>query len=761
MGGLLLLVLPSVAVAESPAEIRRLVALMTTGALLGGALAMCLPVRGNLRIALMAPAALVCAYLFVWILLVATNVSHGARMVALEQVPLAALALALGVMLFAFGARLEISEAHRPASVAAFVIAACGLVPVAYVLSSGTATAWLPDAFAVWVPGATALIVASVGAALLVDSGVGRIVRRGVERVETLPSRAFVTIGAVLALALAIFVAAWVFGLRPRSSDEIAQLWHARILTHGRLALPTDANPEFFAVDNVVDRGGWYSQFPIGGPLILAVGVLTHLAWLVNPVLLALAVVHLHGFARVAYGERFARWAALLFVLAPLVLLMSGTYMNHVPALWLTCLALHSYARWSTSDDLPDIRRAAALLGAAVAGLATVRPYDALIVALVIGVAQLRVISLHAERRRSLLVQLVAGIPFVLFVFWANWRTTGNPLRFGYDVMYGAGHSPGFHIDPYGQPFTPLRGFVYATSYLFQLNLLLFEWAMPALAIVVCALFFVRRSDGRGRWDMLLVALLITQVVAYGMYWHNGEFLGPRFLFSVTPAVVLLAARAPMLAAMRWKGTMRRTWLALLPLATLGAWLPLPITSGAIARLRYYRAQQKHYAPDPFALAARDTAARLLVFVDVGITQRTARRLWALGVPRAAATTLISRGNACTLIPAIELEETRAADTTGRVQRLRLAAARNTTDTTTSRLCQERVQRERGAALDYGTFLLRNEIGGDGHLTGRIIWAADLGDRNEELRTRFADRKWYRLTGTVQGTVTHLSLRPY
>jgi hypothetical protein len=41
--------------------------------------------------------------------------------------------------------------------------------------------------------------------------------------------------------------------------------------------------------------------------------------------------------------------------------------------------------------------------------------------------------------------------------------------------------------------------------------------------------------------------------------------------------------------------------------------------------------------------------------------------------------------------------------------------------------------------------LLRNEIGSDGRITGPVVFVADIAERNEVLRSRFADRPWYRL----------------
>ena len=103
-----------------------------------------------------------------------------------------------------------------------------------------------------------------------------------------IPARWFVWGAALLALAAAAALTVLLFARQPHNADEVAQLWHARILLSDRLSLPVDPNPEFFGMDNVIDRGLWYSQFPVGGPAFYALGLAFRAAWLVNPLLLAL-----------------------------------------------------------------------------------------------------------------------------------------------------------------------------------------------------------------------------------------------------------------------------------------------------------------------------------------------------------------------------------------------------------------------------------------------------------------------------------------
>jgi 4-amino-4-deoxy-L-arabinose transferase-like glycosyltransferase len=146
--------------------------------------------------------------------------------------------------------------------------------------------------------------------------------------------------------AVSALLAQYCFAGQPFTSDEMAQLWHARILLSGRLMLPAEAHREFFNTAPVIDQAGhWFSQCPIGGPLFAAIGLAVGAAWLVNPVFLGIAAWALYRFVSAVGDELTARVAAILFSVSPMVLIMGASQMNHGPALAFTMLALASLAR--------------------------------------------------------------------------------------------------------------------------------------------------------------------------------------------------------------------------------------------------------------------------------------------------------------------------------------------------------------------------------------------------------------------------------
>jgi 4-amino-4-deoxy-L-arabinose transferase-like glycosyltransferase len=570
----------------------------------------------------------------------------------------------------------------------------------------------------------------------------------------------FATIIATLTVVLSIVFALYAFERYSSTSDEIAQLWHAKMLVHGRLALPVDPNPEFFAMDNVVDTGRWYSQYPIGGPAVLAVGMLLGAPWLVNPILAGIAGVALFHFARRAYGETEGRAIAALFSLTPMVLMMSGTYMNHVPVLCLAACALAALTEWERSRTRARAAVWAAVIGLLLGAMATIRPLDAIVAAIVIGGFQLSIVWPERTRAPELAAQVAGGLIGVAPLLYVNRATTGSALRFGYELMWGAGHQIGFHADPQGGVHTIGRGLQYAITYVRELNVYVMLWPVPALLIAVIGLISMRRTT---RWDALLLALLAVQVGAYASYWYWGQFLGPRFLFTAVPAIIVLLARAPFLVGERYDGYPRRAML----LFTLGCvaltWTVSTSTFSVWGMARSIHNSRRVLKADLAGTVRKADIHHAVVFIREPFGSRLLHRLWALGFTRSEATQLLAKSDACSLLTAIREQEadtrTPRADKPAGVKRATALFAPSGTpvrtadptvhiSSTASMTPACRAEFDDDAKYGGGSFgqaLPLEPIDADGRIDGDVIYAVDLGPRNEQLRIRFGDRIWYRL----------------
>ena len=643
-----------------------------------------------------------------------------------------------------------------------------GLYPAPSILSHDPATMNNPavrqffDELLFWVIGVVIIIVPVV----LFANAFGQLFDEtwadARDRLRGVRDRNFVGVAAITATVLAAAAAVFVFSRKPTSSDEIAQLWHAKILLTGRLSLPADPNPEFFGIDNVVDHGRWYSQFPIGGPVVMAIAMMFRATWLLNPILAGLTVVNVYRFAGKAYGQDVARFAAVLSALCPYLLIMSGSYMNHTMVVFFTTFALSELPVWIDGTSRERVR-ASVVIGLSLGAAMTIRPLDAAVVTLVFGCLLLQ----HAvvQRRFSgLLITAAAGAVPLAGLLLANKLTNGDALRFGYDVIWGTNHSLGFHNDPLGAAHTPARGLKSVMSALMQLNWSLFGWPIAGLVIVSGALIAIRTLQ---RWELVLLAWIELHLIAYSAFWSEGHFLGPRYLFTLVPAFLVLAARGIVAGVGNSSGRVRRILISGLGAAMLGAWVfPRP-PFGPLGEARAARPLRAALKLNIDPVVASLDGGKALIFVTEPASLRLARRLWGLGISRPDAIRLVSQKDNCALLDAA-LEAAKQPGTANE----RLARLDKTKNYTPSRLiapdpsfrvsdmksvspkCWEEgvIDNTAGHAISFGPTLLRNEIGPDGHIAGPIVFASDMIEHNEVLRSRFGDRPWYRLrlpAGTV------------
>jgi len=680
---------------------------------------------------------------------------------------IAIIAFGIGIWLYALAMRLIFPRPIRAFAAAVIVLLLVGLAPLPWLLfQPSTAELRITDVelqlhagYLFWTIGLALLVAPFFALATLPGDWFERWWTAATQRVMSIPSRWYAIGISAVAFGLALFFMLYSFGRRPTTADEVAQLWHARMLLTGRLAMPPDPNPEFFAIDNIIDRPVWMSQFPIGGPAVLAIGLLFGVPWLLNPLLTGLTAWNVYRFSRRTFGDEQARAASAVFATAPMVLIMGGTYMNHAPTAFLATLALVSLAVWSDSIDARTLARHAAVVGLSAGIAVAIRPLDGVVMTVVFGLYMLWLAALDRSRIRSLFFAIAAGAIPVAFLLYANWRTTGNPIRFGYEVLWGANHSLGLHDDPTGHPHTAWRALLLGTKYAVQLNWIATAWPVPIMFVVVAGLLFSRRPH---RWDVVLLGYFAAQLGVYAFYWHDGQFIGPRFVFAAIPALLILAARAPFLAAPRLAGAWRRVALIVIPVSVAVTWLRAMPPFGVQALAKEFRESRQRLKVEPPPQIVRGSVQNALIFVQEGTATRLLHRMWGLGVSRPEASSILSRADHCSLVDALRAEEVRPpADSAGRVRRI-LASIRDfkpgpaamrlpdpnlriTDSTSVTPACAREINHDLRVknTIAYGGMLLFNRFEGDG-VGGSAVYVMDLGERNVLLRQRFANRHWYR-----------------
>lgn len=597
-------------------------------------------------------------------------------------------------------------------------------------------------------------------------------------RLNRVGTTAWAAAVGLVAFALSAAIAIAVFERGVTTTDELAQLWHARILLSGRLSLPPDAHPEFFSLDTVVDAPQWFSQFPIGGPALQALGLLVKAPWLVNPVLMALTAIALYVFGRRAFGEGAGRLISATTALSPSLVIMSGTMMNHPPVLCLMAWALVALVYWDQSASSSARLRSAAALGLLLGLMATIRPLDAMVAALVIGTFQLARVFVDRSRMPQLIVQCLFGLLGFAPLLWANARTTGHPLRFAYELQWGRAHGLGFHVDPYGHVFTPREGIERAIAYVGELNMYVTAWPVPAVMLAIVALCLLRRPT---RWDALLLALFFAQVLAYAAYWGEGELLGPRFLYTALPTLIVLIARLPLLMAERTTGARRRGVMAFFAAAVFITWLIPGMPLNAIALARVAASARQNLRVDVAHAVESAGVERALVFLREPFSARLTRRLWGVGASRPQTAQLLASHDACALLDTVRrLESQSVRDSMIAVPLLRASAtftnaagALESTDgilqfngqSSFTAACKNEVDSDStGGFVAFGLGLPLEPISTLGTVDGDIVFAADLGERNSLLRERFGDRPWYQLASARNAdgvrTTSLIPLRP-
>jgi hypothetical protein len=553
---------------------------------------------------------------------------------------------------------------------------------------------------------------------------------------------------AVSALILYTMTARFVFDGRPLLIDEIAQTFQARQFAHGRIAGVLDSAPELFSAPHLVERSGQvFSQFPPGGPAVLSLGVLVGAPWLAVPLCGALAVWFFIAFARGIEPDRpgVSLLASLLFAFAPFMVFMSGSQMNHVPTLLGICGALAAFERATGAGQSERRRTAYALLcGIALGFAATVRPVDAAAFALPIAVCLLW----YALRDREMIVPLIAsgigvGIPVGLMLLF-NAHTTGAPLLFGYEALWGKGHELGFHAAPWGNAHTPARGVELVSIYFLQLQTYLFETPVPSLVGCIVALSLTPRLR---RMDGVLLAGSGLLVAFYFAYWHNGFYLGPRFFVCLLPALALWTARFIPECRARWgRGLFYR---ALVATAVASVFVSLAVSIPL--RTREHRELLRPMRWDVAAAARAAGVHDAIVFVRESWGAQLIVRLWALDLSHAEAEALYHFVDACALERGVDsLERAGARAAAARALLLPLLADSSrvvrspySADSTERVLpgatygprCVRRLREDHAGFTLYFPFLIA-----DGE---RVVYARDLHARDSVLLSRYPSRSVY------------------
>lgn len=356
----------------------------------------------------------------------------------------------------------------------------------------------------------------------------------------------------LVSFAFTLYVALAQYRGNPHILDASAYYFQAKVFASGRLSAPVPRLlPAFQGPFMIADQGRWYAQYAPATSLLLALGMLLHVPWLIEPLLGAAALWGIYRIGCLLYSP-FEGWLAVaLAALSPFYSFLVPAYLSHTPALFFAVYFLLALLRFGRLQQSRNLLLAVVCLD----GLLLTRELSAAILGVVAipYVAFVHRETLLRHRTKLLPTILVASAIFCLgvFVYIAyNWLQTGDALTtprtlFSPGDRYGFGDGIGF----YGRH-TLAAGLVNLDQLLTALLIDLFGWPFYlTLAFVPCAFLRLlhRRKDEHARvalrWDIFCLLMLSALVVAQVGYFYHGIFLGPRYLFETLPFLLLLTAR--------------------------------------------------------------------------------------------------------------------------------------------------------------------------------------------------------------------------
>jgi hypothetical protein len=376
------------------------------------------------------------------------------------------------------------------------------------------------------------------------------------------------------------------FGLRggPAVVDEAAYRWQADLFAHGHLT----ASPHAFSPAMLVEYVGAYhgrviSAFFPGSSLPLTLGQMIGVPWIVDPLLAAFVVALTYWAGRRLFDDRVSgAVAAVGLGTSPFLLFQGASYFSHV---WTALFVVPAFVLGLTART----RRQFVASGALLAATLFSRP-----VSTIIAVATLVLVWAVTERSRKTLSRTgfvaLGALPLVALFAAYDRVTTGRWLQTPHRVLL---------------PDETLQLNVHAVKNAF-INIAGLAVDFSGLVVVGLALFVVGVWRG-GRIERAIAVLGVLQLCVYSLYYNNGVSYGPRYLFEVTPLLVLVAARgATSIAALRNR---------LVPLAVVA----VVITAVAIVptRLAVFHPRATYLDMGP-TLHQLQKAGPALVFVEPG-----------------------------------------------------------------------------------------------------------------------------------------------
>ncbi len=391
---------------------------------------------------------------------------------------------------------------------------------------------------------------------------------------------------SLLGVIASYLVADRVFERMPHIEDEVAYVWQARVIAHGNLTIPSPPHERSYLVPFVVDyHGQRFGKYPLGWPVILAIGVRLGIRAWINPLLAGLGVWLTYLLGKRFFSTAVGLLAAGLTVTSPFFLMNSGSLLSHPFGLvlsaafalaWLdlfdprrkSSITNHQSSIINPQSSITNPQSTILVLdcGLSLGALVLTRPFTAVAIAIPFGLHGLFLLIRGgwAARRRVLAIGLIALALSGLYFAWQK-VVTGDALKNPYvlwwpydQIGFGKGHGilPKGHNLPQAlyntrqslkSGFRDLFGWGEKDSLASAANSLTSGFSWIFLPLGLWAVTFGRRPTWRiwrtiNRQAWMLALVMASLVILYMAYWIGSELYGPRYYYEGLYSVTLISA---------------------------------------------------------------------------------------------------------------------------------------------------------------------------------------------------------------------------
>ncbi|MBL7078456.1 hypothetical protein ISS42_02265 [Candidatus Shapirobacteria bacterium] len=375
---------------------------------------------------------------------------------------------------------------------------------------------------------------------------------------------------SIMFLFLLIYIGYYVLEFMPHSQDEVAYLFQGRIFSHGRLYLPSlpESARKFFDHEFILNNGRWFSKYPPGMPLFLALGFWLKIPWLINPLVSFFSAIVLFFLIRKMFDYKTGLLTLLLFIFSPLYLLLGSSFMSHSLGLFFSLVIwwLMMDIFYKKEKSKREIFFLSWLLGACFGFLFLARPANLLVFLPLFLTFCFQKKNWRAVFRKGFYIFL-GFLPFFTFFLFYNWRLTDSPWLTP-QKLYSPFDTLGFGQRgvSWGLDFNWQHAVANLAFNFYSLKDMLFSFPL----LLGLPFIFLSFKSKKRNLNYFLLLFFFSQLAVYFPYHHSGTFLGPRYWSEASWVLIVLVSQGVLYFAQVLVRIKNECWLVFLLLIISG-----------------------------------------------------------------------------------------------------------------------------------------------------------------------------------------------